>query len=255
MGTFQKVREHTPVARVHPHQRKHQANRTPLMTNGGTIPISLHNLNNPNPNNSSKAISAVPVADSQTGIAMKPILFKHRNIGCPHLHFKTHTRLMRSICRRGAGGQHPGSNDDEKMSLLDVENYGRQPRVLKVCVCFICFPFFHSLLLTSLHPFSAFMLFLTFFGSVIFVSRSRTSNWVYHTTHHTPHHRWGPRYRKGSTHHHYHQANSTLPLLTGVQSRCCSIATPTAAARLHRPCEWRILGWPWPRSRSDLSAT
>jgi hypothetical protein len=93
MGTFQKVWERTPVAQVHPHQCKHQANSTPLITNRDTIPMSLHNPNNPNPNNSSKTTSAVQVADSQMGIAMKSILFKHHNIEYPHLHFKTHTHI------------------------------------------------------------------------------------------------------------------------------------------------------------------
>ena len=40
----------------------------------------------------------------------------------------------------GAGGQHSGRSDDGRMSLLDEEDYGRQPRMLKVCVCFVCFP-------------------------------------------------------------------------------------------------------------------
>ena len=64
---------------------------------------------------------------------------------------------------------------------MDEEDYGRQPRVLKVRASSLCFVF-SSFLLTSIHPFSAVMLFLTFCGLVIFVSRSRTSNLVYHTT-------------------------------------------------------------------------
>jgi hypothetical protein len=42
----------------------------------------------------------------------------------------------------GAGGfgGHSGRSDDGRISLLDEEDYGRQPRVLKVRVCFVCFP-------------------------------------------------------------------------------------------------------------------
>jgi len=70
---------------------------------------------------------------------------------------------------------------------VDEEDYGRQPRVLDgTCLLCLFFPicFLFSSYFFSLPPsilFRFFMLFLTFFGSVKFFSRSRTSNSVYRT--------------------------------------------------------------------------
>jgi hypothetical protein len=57
----------------------------------------------------------------------------------------------------GGFGGHLERNDDGRMSLLDEEDYGRQPRVLMVRVYFVCLfsLLILFLLLTSLHPFSA----------------------------------------------------------------------------------------------------
>ena len=57
----------------------------------------------------------------------------------------------------GGFGGHLERSDDGRMSLLDEEDYGRQPRVLLVRVYFVCLLslLILFLLLTSLHPFSA----------------------------------------------------------------------------------------------------
>jgi hypothetical protein len=78
MGMFLMARARIPVAQVlhHHHHRCREANRTLLITNGITIPISLRDPHNPN-----SSREAIPTAeDSQMGTAKKPIHSKQRNI-------------------------------------------------------------------------------------------------------------------------------------------------------------------------------
>jgi hypothetical protein len=142
LGPYPKVWDIT--AQVHHHHP--QANHTPLTTNQDTIPSLPPN---PNPNNSKQYTAVVPVVHSPNGhdkdinrVSADPFASHHTMPSPP----ASTSHAQDDAYADDAMGHGPGSDDagghfvgdtgrseeGARMSFQDEEDYGRQPRVLKV---------------------------------------------------------------------------------------------------------------------------